>query len=81
MQTHSLMAAEYNGVVGSVTGAAVEKNGVRRVPVSLQLSDGTKKTMLMQSKNLTILPVPDIRLQRQLCEAAFYGHSEVIKNV
>ena len=48
MQTHSLTAAEYNGLVGSVIGTAVEKNGVMRVPVSLQLSDGTKKTTSMQ---------------------------------
>jgi ankyrin repeat protein len=54
--THSLSVAEYSDVFGKVIGAVtVDKNGVPRVPVSLQLNDGNKKTMLLQLHNLLIV--------------------------
>ena len=34
VQTHSLGEAEFNGLVGEITGRAVVKNGVTRVPAS-----------------------------------------------
>mmetsp|Transcript_16002 Transcript_16002/g.26837 ORF Transcript_16002/g.26837 Transcript_16002/m.26837 type:complete len:130 (+) Transcript_16002:236-625(+) len=56
VQTHSLTTAEYNDLKGSVTGPAVEKNGVTRVPVKLRLSDGTEKTTLIKTISLTLSP-------------------------
>jgi hypothetical protein len=49
VQTRLLNVAEYSGLFGTVTGAAqVGKNGVMRVPVSVQLVDGSMKTMSLQ---------------------------------
>ena len=39
VETHSLTSSEYNGLPGLVSGRGVEKNGVMRVPVSVQLQD------------------------------------------
>jgi hypothetical protein len=79
VQTHSLTAAEYNGLVGVVTGAAVEKNGVMRVPVRLELSNGEKKkkkkkSVMLQLKNLLcISPAFDLELQQKLYDAVIVG--------
>jgi ankyrin repeat protein len=56
VRTHSLSATKYNGLSGTVTGAeTVNTNNVTRVPVSLQLLNGSKKIMLLQPYNLTII--------------------------
>jgi hypothetical protein len=59
VQTHSLSVADYNGLSGTVIGAAtVNKDNVTRVPVSLQLHDGNKKIMSLQPHNLMIIASP-----------------------
>jgi hypothetical protein len=84
VQTHSLTSAEYNGLEGVVTGAAVEKDGVTRVSVRLELSNGEEEGMNLQLKNLLIVPpVIDLeqqtRLQLKLLKAVSGGNVKAIK--
>lgn len=56
VQTHSLTRVEFNALTGVITGPPVEKNGIRRLPVSLQMPNlAVKKCILLQSKNLTLI--------------------------
>jgi ankyrin repeat protein len=81
VQTHSLTATEYNGLEGVVTGPAVEKNGVMRVPVRLELSNGDKEDMRLQPKNLLrITSALDLELQKKLYNAVADGNVNAIRN-
>lgn len=55
VQTHSLTTVQYNYRTGIITGSPFDKNGTIRVPVNLQLDDGSMKSMLLQPKNLTLV--------------------------
>jgi hypothetical protein len=90
VQTHSLSVIEYNGLKGTVTGAVtVGINNVTRVPVSLQLIDGSKKIISLQPHNLMIIaaaasvtassPSSDIKFQRQFMIAIREGNIRAIK--
>jgi ankyrin repeat protein len=80
VQTHSLTATEYNGLEGVVTGAAVEKNGVTRVPVRLELSNGEQEGMNLQPKNLLITaPTLNLELQKKLIKAVVDGSVTAIQ--
>jgi ankyrin repeat protein len=68
--TQSLTAVAYNDLTGIVTGPAVLRTGVMRVPVDLQLSDGTSETVMLQHKHLMLVaPAPDPKLQELLTES------------
>jgi hypothetical protein len=55
VRTHSLKA-ESNGLLATVAGAAVEVDGVLRMLIDRELSDGTIQSMSLQPKNLEIVP-------------------------
>jgi hypothetical protein len=83
VQTHSLTATDYNGLVGKVTGSAVEKNGVTRVPVEFKMSNGSRKSMSLKVKNLnTVKPQAsplNPRLQLEFYYAAVRGDLKSVK--
>jgi hypothetical protein len=88
--THSLTSVQYNGLTGTVAGAAIEKNGTIRIPVSLQLDKEDKKDMLLQPKNLTIihsLAVLDedvstagLGIEMKECRCMFCGESLLLES-
>ena len=79
--THSLSAAEFNGLSGTVTGAVVRgQNKGERVPVTLHLTNGTHKDFI-HTKHLIIIDSvvsgsanPDLDLQMQFCNAIAFGN-------
>jgi ankyrin repeat protein len=80
--THSLSAAEYNGLCGEVIGQPVENNGVTRVPVRATLSGGTQKVMMLKPENLLLVApssTTDLALQRQLMKAIYIGEVQNIR--
>lgn len=53
VRTHSLAAAEYNNLVGTVSGGATVKNGVRRVPITLEINKDVRQIIALKEDNLT----------------------------
>lgn len=51
--THSLSSAEYNNLTGTISGAAVTKNGVQRFPITLEISKEVKQIIALKRENLT----------------------------
>jgi hypothetical protein len=82
VQTHSLTAVEYNYRTGLVTGSSVQKSGVVRIPVCLDLENGDKKSMLVQPKNLTLVELSPGECvdQKEVkeCRCMFCGESMVL---
>jgi hypothetical protein len=58
--THSLTTVQYNDLLGTIAGSAVEKNAIMRFPVSLRLNNGERKNMMLQPKNLTLVKDPQV---------------------
>jgi hypothetical protein len=78
--THSLSSAEYNDLTGTVAGAAVVKNGVRRMPVKLEVSKDVLQIMALKVDNLTVVETDienifrfDSKPHEQLVFKGYYG--------
>lgn len=55
VSTHSLSSAQYNDLNGTISGAAVMKNGVLRYPIVLEITPDDKQIMALKPENLKVL--------------------------
>ena len=55
VRTHSLTSTEYNNLCGTVSGEAVVRKGVKRLPVVIDLSNGEKQIMALKEDNLVVV--------------------------
>jgi hypothetical protein len=81
VKTHGLTTAEYNNLLGKVTGPPIKKNEVTRVLVRVLTSSGSEKSLSLQPKNLMLVcEMPNETLWRRCLDFIDRGMGDKLKH-